>query len=75
VRSVRHRDALDIVRRPFGQSRWGIEIGLDSEISHSFPVIDKVAVSFPVIDKVAVSIALAGAVGEIVASEEPSFLA
>jgi hypothetical protein len=65
VRSVRHRDALDIVRRPFGQSRWGIEIGLDSEISHSFPVIDKVAVS----------IALAGAVGEIVASEEPSFLA
>jgi hypothetical protein len=71
VRSVRHRDALDrdaldIVRRPFGQSRWGIEIGLGSEISHSFPVID---------DKVAVSIALAGAVGEIVASEEPSFLA
>jgi hypothetical protein len=65
VRSVRHRDALDIVRRPFGQSRWGIEIGLGSEISHSFPVIDKVAVS----------IALAGAVGEIVASEEPSFLA
>lgn len=65
MRSVRHRDALDIVRRPFGQSRWGIEIGLGSEISHSFPVIDKVAVS----------IALAGAVGEIVASEEPSFLA